>query len=220
MSNFGQTWQRQPSEGISERLQGLVKKEPPLKPRVEGTIRGLNRPISKLDSTTNQLSEKEKKLFDKIVQAKQNGNISAAKVLANELIQIRKTRSMIGNMKLSVERTQLRLTTVNAVGDAIVSMKPAVSTMKAVVPAMNQIMPQASAELESMGNMLGDMMPGTLDDSSFTDSAWSSQETDSILQEAAAVAETQIGDKFPSVPSGSGDVRTSADSFTGSEGSI
>ncbi len=220
MSNFGQAWQRQPIEGFSERLQGLVKKDPPLKPRVEGTIRGLNRPISKLDSTTNQLSEKEKKLFDKIVLAKQNGNISAAKVLANELIQIRKTRSMIGNMKLSVERTQLRLTTVNAVGDAIVSMKPAVSTMKAVVPAMNQIMPQASAELESMGNMLGDMMPGTLDDSSFADSTWSSQETDSILQEAAAVAETQIGDKFPSAPTGTGGVRTSVGSFTGSEGSI
>ena len=220
MSNFGQSWQRRPSEGISERLQGLMKKDPPLKPRVEGTIRGLNRPISKLDSTTNQLSEKEKKLFDKIVQAKQNGNISAAKVLANELVQIRKTRSMIGNMKLSVERTQLRLSTVNVVGDAIVSMKPAVSTMKAVVPAMNQIMPQASAELESMGNMLGDMMPGTLDDSSFADSTISSQETDSILQEAAAVAETQIGDKFPSVPTSSGGVRTSVSSFAGSEGSL
>lgn len=215
MSNFGQAWQRQPTEGISERLQGLVKKEPPLKPRVEGTIRGLNRPISKLDSTSNQLSDKEKKLFNKIVQAKQNGDIHTAKVFANELVQIKKTRSMIGNMKLSVERTQLRLSTVNAVGDAIVSMKPAVSTMKAVVPAMNQIMPQASAELESMGNMLGDMMPGTLDDSSFADSALSSEETDSILKEAAAVAETQIGDKFPSVPTNSGGAISSENSFTG-----
>lgn len=220
MSNFGQTWQRQPTEGISERLQGLMKKEPPLKPRVEGTIRGLNRPISKLDSTSNQLSDKEKKLFNKIVLAKQNGNIHEAKVLANELVQIKKTNSMIGNMKLSVERTQLRLSTVNTVGDVIVSMKPAVSTMKAVIPAMNQIMPQASAELESMGNMLGNMMPGSLDDSSFADSTISSQETDSILQEAAAVAETQIGEKFPSVPTSSGSVRTSVDSFTGSEGSI
>ena len=215
MSNFGQTWQKQPTEGISERLQGLVKKEPPLKPRVEGTIRGLNRPISKLDSTSNQLSEKEKKLFNKIVQAKQNGNTHEAKILANELVQLKKTRSLIGNMKLSVERTQLRLSTVNAVGDAIVSMKPAVSTMKAVVPAMNQIMPQASAELESMGNMLGDMMPGTLDDSSFSDSSFSSQETDSILKEAAAVAETQIGDKFPSAPTGSSSTMTSENSFTG-----
>jgi len=221
MSNFGQAWQRQPSQGISDHLQGLIKKEQPLKPKVEGAIKGLNRPISKLDNTSHQLSEKEQKLFNKIVQAKQSGNIHAARVLANELIQIRKTKSLMGNMKLSVERTQLRLSTVNAVGDAIVSMKPAVSTMKAVVPAMNKIIPQASAEMESMGNMLGDMMPGAInDDYSFGESPMSSQETDSILQEAAAVAETQIGDKFPSVPTGSSSVRTSIDSSTGSEGSF
>lgn len=217
MSNFGQAWQRPPTQGVSEKLQGLVKKEKPLKPRVESTIRGLNRPISKLDSTSKQLSKKEQKLFNKIVQAKQNGNIKAAKVLATELVQMRKTGSMIGNMKLSVEKTQLRLSTVNAVGDVIVSMQPAVSTMKAVVPAMNKIMPQASAELESMGNLLGDMMPGSIDgDYSFADSEMSSQETDSILQEAAAIAETKIGDKFPTVPIGSVNVRTFVDSLTGS----
>jgi division protein CdvB (Snf7/Vps24/ESCRT-III family) len=217
MSNFGQAWQRPPTQGVSEKLQGLVKKEKPLKPRVESTIRGLNRPISKLDSTSKQLSKKEQQLFNKIVQAKQNGNIKAAKVLATELVQMRKTGSMIGNMKLSVEKTQLRLSTVNAVGDVIVSMQPAVSTMKAVVPAMNKIMPQASAELESMGNLLGDMMPGSIgSDYSFADSEMSSQETDSILQEAAAIAETQIGDKFPTVPNDSVNVRTSVDSLTGS----
>ena len=217
MSNFGQAWQRPPTQGVSEHLQCLVKREKPLKPRVESTIRGLNRPISKLDSTSKQLSKKEQKLFNKIVQAKQNGNIKAAKVLATELVQMRKTGSMIGNMKLSVEKTQLRLSTVNAVGDVIVSMQPAVSTMKAVVPAMNKIMPQASAELESMGNLLGDMMPGSIgSDYSFADSEMSSQETDSILQEAAAIAETQIGDKFPTVPNDSVNVRTSVDSLTGS----
>ncbi len=217
MSNFGQAWQRPPTQGVSEKLQGLVKKEKPLKPRVESTIRGLNRPISKLDSTSKQLSKKEQQLFNKIVQAKQNGNIQAAKVLATELVQMRKTGSMIGNMKLSVEKTQLRLSTVNAVGDVIVSMQPAVSTMKAVVPAMNKIMPQASAELESMGNLLGNMMPGSIgSDYSFADSAMASQETDSILQEAAAIAETQIGDKFPTVPNNSVNVRTFVDSLTGS----
>lgn len=217
MSNFGQAWQRPPTQGVSEKLQGLVKKEKPLKPRVESTIRGLNRPISKLDSTSKQLSKKEQKLFNKIVQAKQNGNIKAAKVLATELVQMRKTGSMIGNMKLSVEKTQLRLSTVNAIGDVIVSMQPAVSTMKAVVPAMNKIMPQASAELESMGNLLGDMMPGSIgSDCSFADSEMSSQETDSILQEAAAIAEIKIGDKFPTVPIGSVNVRTFVDSLTGS----
>jgi division protein CdvB (Snf7/Vps24/ESCRT-III family) len=118
-------------------------------------------------------------------------------------------------MKLSVEKTQLRLSTVNTIGDVIVSMQPALSTMKAVVPAMNKIMPQASAELESMGALLGDMMPSSIGGDSFADSEMSSQETDSILQEATAIAETQIGDKFPTVPNDSISTRTSTDSLSG-----
>ena len=216
MTNFGKDWQRSHTQGVSEKFQGLVKKEQPLKPRVENTIKGLNSPISKLNSTSKQLSEKEQKIFNRIVQAKQNGDIRTAKALANELSQMRKTSSMIGNMKLSVEKTQLRLTTVNTIGDTIVAMKPAVDTMKAVVPSMNNVMSQASGEIESMGNMLGDMMPGSTGDGySFVDPGESGQETDSILQEAAAVAETQIGDKFPSVPTSSDSIKTSADSLAG-----
>jgi len=210
MANFGQDWQRHPSRGVSERFQGMLRKEQPLKPRVESTINGLNSPISKLSHTSKNLSEKEQRLFQRIVQAKQQGNTYVAKALANELSQIRKTNSTIGNMKLSVEKTQLRLTTVNSVGDAIVAMRPAVDTMKVVVPAMNKIMPQASAELESMGSMLGDMIPSSInDDFAFVGSEAS--ETDSILQEAAAVAETQIGEKFPSVPTNANSMKTSVD---------
>ena len=203
MSNFGNTWQRAPKDGVVEQVQGIFKKDAPLKPRIDGAVKGLNRPISKLDKTSNELSQKEKKLFDKIVLAKQNGNIQQARALANELSQIRKTNSLVGNMKLSVERTQLRLSTTSTIGDAIVTMKPAVSTMKAVVPTMNNVLSQASNEVESMGGMLGDMMPGTIGDDAFGDSSVSSPETDSILQEAAAVAETKVGDKFPSAPTSS-----------------
>ena len=217
MSNFGKDWQRQSTSGVSERFQGLIKKNQPLKPQVESTIKGLNRPISKLDNTSKQLSEKEQKIFSRVVQAKQNGDMCTAKVLANELSQMRKTSLMIRGMKLSVERTQLRLTTVNSIGDTIVAMKPAVDTMKAIVPTMSNVMTQASGEIESMGNMLGDMMPSSIGDGySFADSGSSGQETDSILQEAAAVAETQIGEKFPSVPTNSDSISTSIESLTDS----
>ena len=222
MASFKQAWNPPPSESKTSQISGVFKKEPPLKPRIEHAIRGLNKPISKLDNTSNQLNQKDSKLFQRIVQAQQKKDMYTSKALANELVQVRKTNKMVGNMRTSVERTQLRLSTANAVGDAIVSMKPAVSTMKAVVPAMNQIMPQASAELESMGSMLGDMMPGSIgEDYSFGNSAMSSEETDSILKEAAAVAETQIGDKFPSVPTNScNDIKTSSDSFMNTEGSF
>jgi division protein CdvB (Snf7/Vps24/ESCRT-III family) len=201
MANFGQAWNRPPSDGVSDKISSAFKKEAPLKPRVEHAVRDLNRPLSKLDSTSNQLSQKETKLFNRIVQAQQNKDIRTSRALANELAQIRKTNNVVRNMRTSIDRTQLRLSTVNAIGDTIASMQPAMHTMKAIIPAMNSVMPQASAELESMGNMLGGLMPGSINEDSFAGSGFSSQETDSILVEAAAVAQTQIGDKFPSVPS-------------------
>jgi hypothetical protein len=70
-----------------------------------------------------------------------------------------------------------------------------------------------------MGGMLGDMMPGSIDgEGVFENSTGSSEETDSILQEAAAVAETKMGDKFPSVPTDSisdGFKTSTTDSLTG-----
>ncbi len=213
MTNFGQDWNKQSNSGISEKFQGLVKKEQPLKPRIENTIKGLNHPISKLNRTSNQLSEKEQKIFGRIVQAKQKGDIRTAKALANELAQMRKTSSMMGNMRLSLEKTQLRLSTVNSVGDTIVAMRPAVDTMKAVVPAMSNVMSQASGEIESMGNMLGDMMPGSIGEDFASTESGASQETDSILQEAAAIAGTQIDEKFPSVPTSTDSIMASADSL-------
>ena len=202
MASFGQAWNRPPSDGFADKISGMFKQEAPLKPRIDNTIRGLNRPISKLDNTSKHLNQKDDKLFQKIVQAQQNKDMHASKILANELVQIRKTNKLLGNMRTAVDRTQLRLSTISTLGDAIASMQPAMHTMKAVGPAMNKIMPQASQELESMGNMLGDMMPGSMgDDYSFADSGLSSQETDAILNEAAAFAETQIGNKFPSTPS-------------------
>ncbi|MDH3361375.1 MAG: Snf7 family protein [Nitrosopumilus sp.] len=200
MANFGQSWNRPPSNGLGDKISGMFKQEAPLKPRIDNAIRGLNKPISKLDNTSNQLNQKDDKLFQRIIQAQQNKDIRTSKILANELAQIRKTNKMIGNMRTAVDRTQLRLSTVSTMGDAIVSMQPAVNTMKAVGPAMNKIIPQASQELESMGNMLGDMMPGSIGDDYYFANSGSSQETDAILSEAAAVAETQIGNKFPSVP--------------------
>jgi len=208
MTSFEKTWKREPSDGVASQISSTFKKEPPLKPRLEHAIRDLNRPISKLDSTSKQLNQKDAKLFDRIVQAQQNKDTRTSTALANELTQIRKTDQMVGNMRIAVERTQLRLSTVSTIGDAIVTIQPAMHTMKAIVPAMNSVIPQASSELESMNNMLGDMMPGSLGDDAFADSSFSSQETDSILNEAAAVAETQIGGKFPSVPSGSNESET------------
>ncbi len=66
-------------------------------------------------------------------------------------------------------------------------------------------MPEADSELSSMAQTLNGLMVDSLAGDSFNvESDVSSEETEKILQEASAVAEQQIGDKFPSVPSAAG----------------
>ena len=63
-------------------------------------------------------------------------------------------------------------------------------------------MPEADTELNSMTQTLNGLMVDSLSGDSFNmESDVTSEETEKILQEASAVAEQQIGDKFPSVPS-------------------
>jgi division protein CdvB (Snf7/Vps24/ESCRT-III family) len=66
-------------------------------------------------------------------------------------------------------------------------------------------MPEADSELNGMTQTLNGLMMDSLAGDSFNmESSTSNEETDRILQEASAVAEQQIGEKFPSVPSSSG----------------
>jgi division protein CdvB (Snf7/Vps24/ESCRT-III family) len=74
--------------------------------------------------------------------------------------------------------------------------------MKGLKSSLGRFMPEADTELNSMTQTLNGLMLDSLSGDSFTmESDASSEETDKILQEASAVAEQQIGDKFPSVPS-------------------
>jgi division protein CdvB (Snf7/Vps24/ESCRT-III family) len=124
------------------------------------------------------------------------------KVLSNELAEIRKVSRMLGNARMSLEQVQLRLTTIHDLGDAMVAIGPAMSTMKGLKSSLGRFMPEADTELNSMTQTLNGLMVDSFSGDAFNvESEATSEETDKILQEASAVAEQQIGDKFPSVPS-------------------
>jgi len=94
------------------------------------------------------------------------------------------------------------LSTIHDLGDAMVAIGPAMSTMKGLQSSLGKFMPEADSELNTMTQTLNGLMVDSLSGDAFNmESDVSNEETDKILQEASAVAEQQIGDKFPSVPS-------------------
>ncbi|WP_268541382.1 Snf7 family protein [Candidatus Nitrosotenuis cloacae] len=205
MTSFEKNWARQDTAGITEKLRDSVKPQGALKPRIQTAVNKLQLQISKMDSMLNKLHERDAQLFKKIVAAMQQHNTSASKVLSNELAEIRKVSKMLGNARMALEQVQLRLTTIHDLGDAMVAIGPAMSTMKGLRSSLGRFMPEADAELNAMTQTLGGLMMDSLAGDAFNmNSDVSNEETDKILQEASAVAEQQIGERFPSVPSPSG----------------
>ncbi len=205
MTSFDKTWARQESQSVGDKLREAVKPQGALKPRIQTAVNKLQVQISKMDSMLTKLRERDQQIFQRVVTAMQQHDTSTSKVLSNELAEIRKVSKMLGNARMSLEQVQLRLTTIHDLGDAMVAIGPAMSTMKGLKSSLGRFMPEADSELNSMTQTLNGLMVDSFSGDAFNmESDSTNEETEKILQEASAVAEQQIGDKFPSVPSPEG----------------
>ena len=198
---FDKTWARQETKGMTEKIRDAIKPQGALKPRIQTAVTKLQGQTSKMDVMLTRLHERDQQLFARIVTAMENHDTSASKVLSSELAEVRKVSRMLGNARTSLEQVQLRLSTIHDLGDAMVSIGPAMSTMKGLKSSLSSFMPEADSELNSMTETLGGLMVDSLSNDAFTmESDVVNEETDAILQEASAVAEQQTDEKFPSIP--------------------
>jgi len=198
---FDKTWARQETKGMTEKIREDKKPQGALKPRIQTAVTKLQGQTSKMDVMLTRLHERDQQLFARIVTAMENHDTSASKVLSSELAEVRKVSRMLGNARTSLEQVQLRLSTIHDLGDAMVSIGPAMSTMKGLKSSLSSFMPEADSELNSMTETLSGLMVDSLSNDTFTmESDVVNEETDAILQEASAVAEQQTDEKFPSIP--------------------
>ena len=201
MTSFQKTWAQREVKSMTEKIRDTVKPQGALKPRIQTAVNKLQVQTSKMDVMLTKLRERDQQLFDRIVTAMQSHDTQSSRVLSSELAEVRKVSRVLGNARNSLEQVQLRLTTIHDLGDAMVAIGPAMSTMRDLKPTMSKFMPEADSELNSMTETLNGLMVDSLSGDSFEmqDSAMN-EETNSILQEASAVAEQQTDDRFPSIP--------------------
>ena len=198
---FDKTWARQETKGMTEKIRDAIKPQGALKPRIQTAVTKLQGQTSKMDVMLTRLHERDQQLFARIVTSMENHDTSASKVLSSELAEVRKVSRMLGNARTSLEQVQIRLSTIHDLGDAMISIGPAMSTMKGLKSSLSSFMPEADSELNSMTETLSGLMVDSLSSDTFTmESDIVNEETDAILQEASAVAEQQTDEKFPSIP--------------------
>lgn len=201
MTGFQNKWSKPPTPGLTERINDTLKPKGPLKPRVEMAIKRLRGQISKLDNMLSKLKERDEKIFQRVVIATQQHDTQTSKVLSNELAEIRKVSKILGNARMALEQIELRLTTAHDLGDTVVTIMPTIGLMKNLKSSLSKFMPGADQEINKMAEMLGGLMTDTFSgDASFGIDESTNAESDKILQEAAAVAESTVDNKFPNTP--------------------
>ena len=204
MTGLETKWSKQPKVGITEKINDTIKPKSALKPRVQEGIKKLQLQIKKLDSMLTGLQERDAKLFQRIVTATQNHDVQTSKVLGNELAEIRKVTKILSNARIALEQIELRLSTCSDLGDTVVAMIPTMGLMKNLKTSLGKVMPGAEQEIGQMAEMLGGFMTESFaGDAAFGIDETTNAESEKILKEASAVAESSTGEMFPSVPSSS-----------------
>jgi len=201
MTSFQKSWAQKEVKSMTERIRDTVKPQGALKPRIQTAVNKLQVQTSKMDIMLTKLRERDQQLFDRIVTATQSHDTQTSRVLSSELAEVRKVSRVLGGARNSLEQVQLRLTTIHDLGDAMIAIGPAMSTMRDLKPTMSKFMPEADSELNSMTETLNGLMVDSLSGDSFEmQDSTMNEETNAILQEASAVAEQQTDERFPSIP--------------------
>ena len=201
MPNFQNKWTKQYQPGIGDKISDAVKPKVALKPQVQSGIKRLQTQIGKLDSMITKLQQRDQKLFQRIVDATQSHDASTSRVLSKELAEVRKVTKILGNARIALEQIELRLTTYHDLGDTVVTIMPTIGLMKNLRSSLAKFMPGADQEISQMADMLGGFMTDSFSsEGAFGIDDSTNSESEKILQEAAAVAESSTGQMFPSVP--------------------
>ncbi len=200
MSKFTKNWVKPDTRGISEKVKEAVTPQSPLKIRITQASNKLQAQIQKMDSMIARINERDARIFKKIVNAQTTHDMETAKALANELAELRKLSKTVNNGKIALEQIYNRLATVQDLGDAIVTLSPAVEVMKSVQRGIARVMPEAETEIGEINNTLSSLLIDTVSGNSFSiGSDVVTEDAERILTEAAMIAESNIDSKLPSI---------------------
>jgi len=209
--SFNKRWVKPTTnQGVTNKLlenkfMDNIKSPVPLKPKIEDAQKKLQLQISKLEGISNKMHEKDNLIFKRIVYAMQNHDSQYAKVLSNELSQIRKMDKMVCSAKLAMEQIQLRLNTITELGDVVVTLSPAMSVIKGIQGGLSSMMPEADQSFGQISDLLSNIMNDSsqIPNTEISGTGMISEDSMKILEEASMVVEQSMKDKFPDLPSSS-----------------
>ncbi|WP_449463326.1 Snf7 family protein [Tardisphaera miroshnichenkoae] len=193
-------WEKEYDVGIVKRAVMKVHPGMPLKERINHIIYRLNTQKQILEQTAYKMEQRDKEFFEKVTEALINKDEARAKMYANECAEVRKMAKVVLRSQLALEQVALRLETIEEFGDVAVSMAPLAQVVGSIRGELSGVMPTVSFELGEINETLGQLVTEAGEASGASYDVEASEEARKILDEAGAVAEQKIKERFPEAP--------------------
>ncbi len=196
MSKFTKNWDA-PKTGFK----ALIKPDLPLKHKIELAARRVEAQVQYLNGAIHMLTDRDKRLFQKVVDAYSKHDLQRASVYANELAEIRKMIGFMMNAELALERVALRLRTVTQLGNVAATLAPVGKVLQNIRTGVASLFPGAERELGEISMLLDEVMVEAGQTTGMApDFEVAGEEAQKILNEAAVIAEQRMKEKFPELP--------------------
>lgn len=186
-----------PKLGINSK--SLAKK----RERAEAVLIMLRRLLSRIDTYISRLEEREKQLFNKVVELTSMGDNTRAAIIASEISQIRSILRHLTALRYIIEGIELKIENYLAIGYAMESIGPAAEALKEIRSVFKGLIPTMEVDIQniegSLREIILDSEGSPVHDISYT--PYASQEAKRILEEAYSLAEKRLRESFPSVSS-------------------
>ena len=200
MAEFKDQWVKDHTPGPGDNMGRAVRREGPLKPRMDTGVSVMRRQSGTLDRMVAKLESRDRVLLGKVAAAQGRRDMHTARALAGELSELRRVKRIILMAKLSLEKVEIRLSGYVGLGDAVAVIAPTIHLMKRLGASLSRFIPEADTEMNQMAETLNTFMSKTTGGGAFSVDPSSGEDTQRIMQEAAIVAGKEVESRFPTTP--------------------
>ena len=192
-------WRRE--ETIGDKIKKLfTNQEESMEKKVIIAQYRLKTAMGRINNYIEKLSERDKILFDNIVDALMKKDETRAKMYAGQVAEIRKISKQLLTVQYALEHASLKLETFLIYGGAVNEVAPVIGVMKEAVGIVKNIAPDVWIDLQVAVRELETVMGESMADLGISVDVGVDVEAKKILEEAKIVAEQKMRERFAELP--------------------
>jgi division protein CdvB (Snf7/Vps24/ESCRT-III family) len=192
-------WRRE--ETIGDKIRKLfTNQEESMEKKVIIAQYRLKTAMGRINNYIEKLSERDKILFENIVDALMKKDETRAKMYAGEVAEIRKISKQLLTVQYALEHASLKLETFLIYGGAVNEVAPVIGVMREAVGIVKNIAPDVWIDLQVAVRELETAMGESMADLGISVDVGVDVEAKKILEEAKIVAEQKMRERFAELP--------------------